>query len=67
MKNKTHRKVTWECVSCGKQHESYSSKRWDMQVCECGNSGYDLEEYYSRVMGKVKIIKDEVIENATEN
>jgi hypothetical protein len=30
-----------------------------MQVCECGKSGLDLEEHYSRVMGEIKIIKEE--------
>jgi hypothetical protein len=30
-----------------------------MQVCECGKSGYDLEEFYSRTMGGIKIIKEE--------
>ena len=56
---KTYKKVIWECLSCNKQHESYSHKRWDMQVCECGKSGYDLEEHYSRTMGEIKIIKEE--------
>jgi hypothetical protein len=54
-----YKKVTWECLSCNKQHESYSHKRWNMQVCECGKSGYDLEEHYSRTMGEIKIIKEE--------
>jgi len=45
MKNKTYKKVTWECNECNKLHESYSNKRWDMQVCECGKTGYDLEEF----------------------
>ena len=42
----TYTKVTWECGNCNKQHESYSDRRWDMQMCECGQSGYDLEEHY---------------------
>jgi len=58
-----HKKVTWECVSCGNQHESYSNRRWDMQVCECGKSGLDLEEFYSRTMGEIKIVKEETIES----
>lgn len=36
-----------------------------MQVCECGKSGYDLEEYYSRTMGKLKVIKIEEINDET--
>jgi hypothetical protein len=62
MKNKTYKKVTWECNECNKLHESYSNKRWDMQVCECGKTGYDLEEFYSRIMGNVKVIKEETFE-----
>jgi hypothetical protein len=57
----TYTKVTWECGNCNKQHESYSDRRWDMQMCECGQSGYDLEEHYSRTMGDVRIIKEENI------
>jgi len=59
-------KVTWECGECHKIHESFSNKRWDMQVCECGKSGYDLEEYYSRTMGIVNIIKIEEIEDGSK-
>ena len=54
-------KVTWECGNCNKVHESSSNKRCDMQVCECGQSGYDLEEHYSRTMGDVRIIKEEIL------
>lgn len=58
---KTYKKVTWECLSCNKQYESQSNKRWDMQVCGCGQSGYDLEEHYARTMGDIKIIKEEIL------
>ena len=61
MEHKKYKKVTWECGSCNKQYESFSNKRWDMQVCECGKSGYDLEEYYARTMGNVKVLKEEII------
>jgi hypothetical protein len=33
-----------------------------MQVCECGKSGFDLEEFYSRTMGEIRIIKEEELE-----
>lgn len=56
---KEYKKVVWECQNCNKQHESTSETRWDMQVCGCGQSGYDLEEFYSRIMGDIKIIKEE--------
>ena len=56
MENNTYKKVTWECGECKTQHESFSNIRWDMQICDCGKSGYDLEEHYSRTMGSVKLI-----------
>ncbi len=59
-------KVTWECGKCGSVQESYSDRRWEMDVCECGHSGYDLEMWYSRSMGAVKILKTEQIENKDE-
>ena len=45
MENKKYKKVTWECGFCGENHVSLSNKRWEMQVCECGKSGLDLEEF----------------------
>lgn len=54
-------RVTWKCGKCGSIQESYSHKRWEMDVCECGHSGYDLEPWYSRTMGNVIIIKEEVL------
>lgn len=62
---KNYKKVIWECLNCHRRHESYSNQRWNMQVCECGKSGYDLEEYYSRTMGKLKVIKIEEINDET--
>lgn len=39
-----------------------------MQICDCGKSGYVLEEHYSRTMGSVKLIKEEtLIENRNED
>jgi len=68
MENNTYKKVTWECGECKTQHESFSNIRWDMQICDCGKSGYDLEEHYSRTMGSVKLIKEEtLIENKNED
>ena len=61
-------KITWECGKCGDVKESCSWKRWEMDVCKCGASGMDLEEWYSRSMGCPKIIKREEIEkDGTEN
>ena len=61
-KNKSHRKITWKCDMCESIQTSYSNKRWDMDVCKCGKSGYDLEEWYSRTMGKISIISEEEIQ-----
>ena len=58
---RNHRKITWKCDLCESIQTSYSNKRWDMDVCKCGKSGYDLEEWYSRTMGKISIISEEEI------
>ncbi len=66
-KNESHPiKVTWECGKCGSQQVSYSDRRWEMDSCECGAAGYDLEAWYARTVGPVKIIKTEPIENKDE-
>ena len=46
-------KLTWTCGFCGDVNESYSNRRWDMNVCKCGKSSVDLEKYYQRIFGKV--------------
>tara|TARA_R110000851_G_scaffold209517_2_gene361946 strand:- start:7012 stop:7431 length:420 start_codon:yes stop_codon:yes gene_type:complete len=64
MNQTKHKKVIWECLECGNQHTSYSNKRHDIQICECGKSGYDLEEHYARQVGNLKIIS---VNGMTEN
>lgn len=60
--SKEYKKITWKCGLCYSIQESFSNRRWDMDVCKCGQSGMDLEEFYSREMGKVIIIKVEILE-----
>ena len=62
--SKKYKKITWECGKCKSVQESFSNKRWDMDVCECGYSGMDLEEFYSREMGEVIILKEEILEDS---
>lgn len=52
-------KITWKCKKCEDVRESYSWKRWEMDICRCGESGIDLEEWYMRSMGCPEIIKRE--------
>ena len=52
MKEETIRLV-WKCELCGDIVVSYSHLRHDMNICSCGKSGVDLEEYYQRNMGKI--------------
>ena len=59
---KEYKKITWKCGKCDSIQESFSNRRWDMDMCECGHSGLDLEEYYSRSLGSVIIIKEEILE-----
>jgi uncharacterized phosphosugar-binding protein len=63
---KKYKKITWKCGVCDSIQESYSNRRWDMDVCKCGHSGMDLEEWYSREMGGVIIIKEEILEENNE-
>lgn len=54
-------KLTWKCGKCGDIVESYSFKRWDMDVCKCGESGIDLEDWYQRNFGcPVEIKREEI-------
>jgi hypothetical protein len=52
-------KVTWKCATCESIQESYSNVRWNMDRCKCGDSGYDLEEFYARIIGNVVELKRE--------
>ena len=58
-------KVTWECTECKDVVISDSSKRHDINFCKCGNSGFDLEEGYSRSCGNIREISREVVEKVT--
>jgi len=46
--------LKWTCGFCGSTQES-KIKRWEMSYCKCKKSAVDLEEGYSRYIGKVKI------------
>lgn len=47
-------RLKWQCEICKDIKTSYSHKRHDMNMCKCGKSGVDLEEWYQRNIGKVK-------------
>ena len=49
-------RLIWKCGYCGDVVISYSSILDDMNFCECGRSGVDLEPDMERVFGKVKDI-----------
>lgn len=59
--------VYWECGSCGKVHSSNPEKRHSMDWCPCGQSAVDAEEFYSRMLGSVKIISKEEYEEIKQN
>ncbi len=61
-------KITWQCEKCKDVQISYSTLRHDMNVCKCGKSAIDLEEYYSRSMGSPKELnREKLINNEWEN
>lgn len=48
---------TWMCNVCQDINISDSSLRHDMNMCKCGEAGYDLEKYYSRSLGDLSILR----------
>jgi hypothetical protein len=49
--------IEWECSSCNGSYKSYSREHHKMDLCECKKSGVDLESYYCRMMGDVKVLR----------
>ena len=58
-----HIQLKWKCGLCGDEKISYSNKKWDMDMCKCGKTGVDLEEWYQRNIGKVIELERKEIEN----
>lgn len=54
--------LTWKCGICNSVQKSYSHKRWEMDMCKCGKSGVDLEEYYQRNIGNIIEINRETVD-----
>ena len=52
MKNKV-KVLKWKCGVCGLEHKSTSKFSHSMDFCDCGKSAVDIEEFYSRYIGKV--------------
>jgi hypothetical protein len=48
----------WKCVYCGDILVSDSKERHKMDMCKCGKSGVDLEEYYSRWIGNPELLEE---------
>lgn len=55
---------TWVCDSCGAIHTSDSSETHNLTMCKCGKSGYDLEEFYSRTLGDMSVLKRVIYDKA---
>jgi len=60
-------KLIWKCKKCGDVQTSYSNRRHDMQMCKCGQSGVDLEEWYQRNIGSIEEVSREEIGYNTDN
>ena len=50
--------MEWICPHCKDKKKSYSSEHHKLDVCKCGKSGIDLEEYCCRIIGDAKILKE---------
>lgn len=55
--------LIWKCKKCGDILVSRSDKRHDMNVCKCGQSGVDLEQWYQRNMGSIEPLNEKKIED----
>lgn len=44
-------RVIWKCGLCEDVVVSYAIQRHQMDFCECGKSGMDVEEHYTRGIG----------------
>jgi len=59
----TYVRLLWKCNTCGDKVVSYSGIRHQMDVCECGASGVDLEEGYQRNFGSITEISRTLYDN----
>lgn len=59
-------RIYWHCNECGKEYVSNSKIRNNMDICSCGHSGVDVEEFYQRSFGYVIIDKVEKVEKDTK-
>lgn len=56
-KQKSVKLIKWECLHCGGIYTSDPKIRHSMDVCSCGKSAIDAEEFYTRIIGdKVKFL-----------
>ena len=49
--------LIWKCHKCKDVIVSKARQHHSMDLCKCKQAGVDLEEYYRRVMGSIKILK----------
>lgn len=46
----------WRCKECKDVVVSYSYIRHDMNWCDCGKCGVDLEQWYTRGVGPIEVL-----------
>lgn len=49
--NQIIKRMIWRCQACSDVIVSYSNLRHDMNYCDCGKTGVDHEEFYTRICG----------------
>ncbi len=54
--------MTWQCEICGSKQISRDSEKHTMDWCECKRSAVDLEKYYTRTVGKLKVLDTKEVE-----
>ena len=52
------RYTLWQCEICEDKFTTDSKARHDMVWCKCKKTAVDAEEWYSRFVGKPKLLKE---------
>ena len=50
--------IEWTCPHCKDKLKSNSSEHHKLDMCKCGKSGVDLEDYGCRIISGTKILKE---------
>ena len=58
MSNEKRRYILWQCEICEDEFITDGKARHDMVWCKCKKTAVDAEEWYTRFVGKPKLLKE---------